>query len=78
MLILGSFVGLTVIFIIFLLMRVNHATPLARKVSSRQSGMMMGIDVCSLRMLSLPRYENCGKELMVLPQHIKVILNGNN
>ncbi|KAE8766197.1 hypothetical protein D1007_63366 [Hordeum vulgare] len=40
--------------------------------------MMMGTDVCSLRMLSLPRYESGDEELTVLPRHTKVVVTGNN
>ncbi|VAH24120.1 unnamed protein product [Triticum turgidum subsp. durum] len=40
--------------------------------------MMMGTDVCSSRMLSLPRYESGDEELTVLPRHTKVVVTGNN
>uniref|UniRef100_A0A8R7URS0 Uncharacterized protein n=1 Tax=Triticum urartu TaxID=4572 RepID=A0A8R7URS0_TRIUA len=40
--------------------------------------MMMGTDVCSSRMLSLPRYESGDEELTVLPRHTKVVVPGNN
>ncbi|CAM0879780.1 unnamed protein product [Alopecurus aequalis] len=40
--------------------------------------MMMGTDVCSSRMVSLPRHESGDEELMVLPRHTKVIITGNN
>lgn len=39
---------------------------------------MMGTDVCSSRMLSLPRYESGDEELTVLPRHTKVVVTGNN
>ncbi|CAM0870899.1 unnamed protein product [Alopecurus aequalis] len=40
--------------------------------------MMMGTEVCTSRMLSLPRYEGGEEELTVLPRHTKVIVTGNN
>ncbi|KAF8765962.1 hypothetical protein HU200_008000 [Digitaria exilis] len=40
--------------------------------------MMMGTQLCSSRVLSLPRDENGDEELSVLPQHTKVIVTGNN
>jgi hypothetical protein len=40
--------------------------------------MMMGTDVCSSRMVSLPRYESGDEELTVIPRHTKVIVTGNN
>jgi hypothetical protein len=46
--------------------------------SGQQSGMMMGTDVCSSRMLSLPRYKSGGEELTVFPRHTKVIPICNN
>jgi hypothetical protein len=40
--------------------------------------MMMGTDVGSSRLLSLPRYKSGGEELTVFPQHTKVIAICNN
>jgi hypothetical protein len=40
--------------------------------------MMMGTEVCTSRILSLPRYEGIEEELTVLPRHTKVIVTGNN
>jgi hypothetical protein len=40
--------------------------------------MMMGTDICTSRILSLPRYEGGDEELTVLPRHTKVIVTGNN
>lgn len=39
---------------------------------------MMGTQLCSSRVLSLPRDESGDEELSVLPQHTKVIVTGNN
>ncbi|CAO2034607.1 unnamed protein product [Urochloa humidicola] len=40
--------------------------------------MMMGTQLCSSRVLSLPRDECGDEELSVLPRHTKVIVTGNN
>jgi len=39
---------------------------------------MMGTQLCSSRVLSLPRDESGNEELSVLPRHTKVIVTGNN
>uniref|UniRef100_A0A0D9Z0C9 Uncharacterized protein n=1 Tax=Oryza glumipatula TaxID=40148 RepID=A0A0D9Z0C9_9ORYZ len=40
--------------------------------------MMMETELCSSRVLSLPRYDSGDEELSVLPRHTKVIVTGNN
>ena len=40
--------------------------------------MMMGTQLCSSRVLSLPPDESGNEELSVLPRHTKVIVTGNN
>ncbi|XP_062186101.1 uncharacterized protein LOC133889668 isoform X2 [Phragmites australis] len=40
--------------------------------------MMMGTQLCSSRVLSLPRDESGDEELSVLPRHTKVTVTGNN
>ncbi|TVU07120.1 hypothetical protein EJB05_47161, partial [Eragrostis curvula] len=44
----------------------------------QRGGMMMGTQLCSSRVLSLPWNESAEEEHTVLPRHTKVIVTGNN